>query len=67
MCRVCCCYFGKAVELEKNGVFNSASKLAGWGKDFVSWWKVVFEAIPFECIGRDSIGFGMAAKSRRSL
>jgi hypothetical protein len=53
--------------LETNGVFNSASKLAGWGKDFVSWWKVVFEAIPFECIGRDSIGFGMAAKSRRSL
>ena len=28
---------------------------------------VEFEVIPFECVGRDAFGFGMAAKSRGSL
>ena len=55
-------------------MFNSASKLAvvGYAEEAGArilsvGGRLYFEAIPFECIGRDSIGFGMAAKSRRSL
>ena len=53
--------------------FNSASKLAivGYAEEAGARTeqstKAEFEVIPFECVGRDAFGFGMAAKSRGSL
>ena len=54
-------------------MFNSAPKLAivGYAEEagarIEQSTKAELGAIPFECVGRDSIGFGMAAKSRRRL
>ena len=59
--------------METAGAFNSASKLAivGYAEEADDRTeqsiKVEFEAIPFECVGRDAICFRMAAKSSGSL
>ena len=59
--------------METAGAFNSASKLAivGYAEEANARTeqstKVEFEAILFECVGRDAICFRMAAKSRGSL